>query len=339
MWGKGSGGKTVLLLLCASIWANPQSYILTFNSTTNSIETNVAFLNNLPACIDELQTAITNGTKDFQNLIYNLCEGITRGRLNRNGDQRQVKYFSNSIITNGEEPITGDYANDGALNRIMDIHLTDNIADAETLSDIYRTVSSNYGFAGKQFLAIFEKEKESISTRLDLYSDRLISLDIEPKQALIGAFILLADHLSQQLYGDGMYLCVDDVLPYLRKKTATPAAENILIDLYSEFETKPEHFDVTKDTPISVEEWGYTDENYYYLYVSAFSDFTKNYNFKKRVILAYLRDHGLTTLQEGESRFSTTHKTIDRGTPYPYKEKTAKVSVIPFANNPPFLSD
>ena len=40
IWGQASGGKSVLLYLCASVWADPRRYLLTFNSTANSIEAN-----------------------------------------------------------------------------------------------------------------------------------------------------------------------------------------------------------------------------------------------------------------------------------------------------------
>ena len=58
LWGVDSGtGKTVALMLAASVWGNPEigEYIQTFNSTEVGHEKTAAFLNNLPFLIDELQ--------------------------------------------------------------------------------------------------------------------------------------------------------------------------------------------------------------------------------------------------------------------------------------------
>ena len=339
IWGRASGGKSTLLYLCASVWADPRRYLLTFNATDNSLETNTAFLKNLPACIDELQTAVANGIKNPQGLVYKLGEGISRGRTTRNGEQRQLKYFHNSIICNGEEPLTGDDANDGALNRVMNIHITDSIADSTTLTNLCETVFANYGFAGKQFLELFQAQKDIIPIRLKGYRDCLISKGVEPRQARIGAFTLLADHMSQEIFGDELYLGIDDILPYLRKKNETPAAENYLIDLYSTFAANRKHFDVDPDTTPFIDEWGYTDDKYYYLHSHVFTDFAKDMGFKKNVILAYMRDHKLTTLAEGQSRLSTTHTRRRTGSGIPGDKEVQKVSVVPFIKNPPFLSD
>ena len=76
-WGGQGTGKTVTLMIAASVWACPRmgEYISTFNSTDVGQEMTVAFLNSLPYCMDELQIQAASGQKDFDRIIYKLTEG------------------------------------------------------------------------------------------------------------------------------------------------------------------------------------------------------------------------------------------------------------------------
>ena len=57
LWGGTESGKTVALMLAASVWASPLmgDYIRTFNSTAVAQELTAGFVNSLPLCYDELQ--------------------------------------------------------------------------------------------------------------------------------------------------------------------------------------------------------------------------------------------------------------------------------------------
>ena len=56
-WGTTESGKTVMLMLAASVWANPKlgEYIHTFNSTNVAQELAATFVNSMPLILDELQ--------------------------------------------------------------------------------------------------------------------------------------------------------------------------------------------------------------------------------------------------------------------------------------------
>ena len=70
-WGGTEVGKTVGLMIAASVWASPKigDYIGTFNSTAVGQEMQAGFLNSLPMCIDELQIQSSEGRKDFDKSI------------------------------------------------------------------------------------------------------------------------------------------------------------------------------------------------------------------------------------------------------------------------------
>lgn len=81
LWGGTESGKTVGLMLAASVWANPEigRFIHTFNSTAVGREKSAAFVNSLPLILDELQ--IVKDKREFDKDIYMLSEvqGRTRG--------------------------------------------------------------------------------------------------------------------------------------------------------------------------------------------------------------------------------------------------------------------
>ena len=126
LWGVDSGtGKTVALMLAASVWGNPAvgSYTQTFNGTQVGQERTAAFLNHLPMCLDELQ--LTKNSKGQSNFdVYQLAQGVGRARGTKTGGVDKVPTWSCCFLTTGESPITSGAAGAGAVNRVIDIECT-----------------------------------------------------------------------------------------------------------------------------------------------------------------------------------------------------------------------
>ena len=116
-WGGTENGKTVLLMLAASVWASPKlgNYVTTFNSTSVGMEMTASFLNSLPMCVDELQIQSTAGIRDFDKIIYQLTEGVGRTRGAKLGGLQKQNTWKNCIITNGEHPISNANSGGGAV--------------------------------------------------------------------------------------------------------------------------------------------------------------------------------------------------------------------------------
>lgn len=91
LWGGSETGKSLSLVLAASVWANPEIgvYIQTFNATEVGKELGAAFCNSLPLIIDELQL-VKDNRKDFDRMIYQLSEGVGRSRGRKQGDRKSV---------------------------------------------------------------------------------------------------------------------------------------------------------------------------------------------------------------------------------------------------------
>lgn len=224
LWGRTGAGKTLALMLAASVWASPEGgkYIHTFNATAVGMERIASFLHNLPMLLDELQTISKRG--DFEDTMYQLTEGVGRSRGSKDSALQVTGRWANAIITTGEEPITKQNSGGGTINRIIEVNCsgTDLFEDGHTLAN---TLTENYGYLGEEFVELIcdPSIMEIVKLRQQSYRDRVY--DIKPsvteKQALSASLILTADYIATTyIFKDGNELKVDDIEPYLSDNAA-----------------------------------------------------------------------------------------------------------------------
>lgn len=217
LWSSQSGtGKTVTMEVAASVWANPQvgAYCRPLKSTNVGLEQLAVFTCNLPLCLDELQSI--QDKRNFDDIIYSLCEGSGKTRGSKNGGLRYSPTWKNAIITTGEMPIVGSASKAGAMNRVIELE-----CDGAIIPDakkVHRTISANYGHAGREFIdALADKETEDQIEAEQQELFETLSVVGTDKQALSASILLVADHLAERvIFKDGVTLTADDVLPYLR---------------------------------------------------------------------------------------------------------------------------
>lgn len=217
LWSSQSGtGKTVTMELAASVWANPQvgAYCRPLKSTAVGLEQLAIFTCNLPLCLDELQSI--QDKRNFDDIIYSLCEGSGKTRGAKNGGLRHSPTWKNAIITTGEMPIVGSMSKAGAMNRVIEIE-----CDGPIMPDakkIHRIISANYGYAGKIFVKAITND--DVMSRIEAMQqemfERLSSIGTD-KQALSASILLVADHFAEEIiFKDGITLDESSILPYLR---------------------------------------------------------------------------------------------------------------------------
>ena len=221
IWGGTEVGKTVGLMLAASVWANPEvgRYIHTFNSTSVGREKSAAFVNSLPLILDELQ--IIKDKKDFDQSIYMLSEGAGRTRGNKSGGVDKTPTWSNCIITSGEMPITNASSGGGAVNRILEVECTERLFDDPRY--VANLLKSNYGFAGKAFVELLQAP-EMIEAAQIIYEQiyaQTKTEDTMEKQAGAAALVLTADKLvTDWIFKDEKALTVKEISEFLKSKEA-----------------------------------------------------------------------------------------------------------------------
>ncbi|WP_373108981.1 DUF927 domain-containing protein [Lachnoclostridium sp. Marseille-P6806] len=220
-WGGSGTGKTVAQLLAVSVWGDPNDgagYLQTFNGTLVGLEQLAGFVNNLPLILDEFQ--LVKDKKSFEQTVYMLCEGIGKTRGAKTGGLQKTPTWKNCTITSGESPITHASSGAGAINRIIEIECRE--ALFEDAIEVLEVIRSNYGHAGKLFMAFMstEQAKEKAAA---LYKQfyRSIGASSTEKQTMAAAILLTADALATEwIFCDGRALTAEDIEPYLHTKEA-----------------------------------------------------------------------------------------------------------------------
>jgi hypothetical protein len=220
MWGGAGSGKTVGLMLAASVWANPEMgrYIHTFNSTSVGQEMSAAFVNSLPLIMDELQ--VVKNKADFDETIYKLAEGVGRTRSNKGLGLTRSYTWANCILTTGEMPITTGASGGGAIDRVINIECKEELfANPRLIAQFTR---KHYGHAGKRFITALLKDGFGRVTEIhNKFTREIEKTDATPRQSLAAALILTADTLANEyLYNDMQSLTVSDMVEFLASKAA-----------------------------------------------------------------------------------------------------------------------
>lgn len=312
LWGVESGtGKTVALMLAASVWGDPDvgQYIQTFNSTQVSCERTAAFLNNIPLCIDELQLSKdSHGHSKFD--VYQLAQGVGRGRGNRAGGIDTVPTWSLCILTTGESPIVQASAGAGAVNRVIDIECK---AAESVIKDGFTTsaiIKQNYGFAGKEFIeAMTEDVLEDARTRYRELFKQLSCGDSTEKQAMAAAMILLADELADKyIFKTGKVLTIGDITGFLKDKSEVSAGQRAYNFLCDWVAINASRF---KTTDNNGEFWGKVDDlnNKVYIVSTVFKRALTDNGFDERAVTSWLRSNCL--IEPDKNGKSTKYTSVD----------------------------
>lgn len=294
LWGGTETGKTVGLLLAASVWADPEigKYIQTFNATEVGKELGAAFCNSMPLIIDELQL-IKDNRKDFDRMIYHLSEGVGRSRGRKQGGLQKTPTWRNCILTTGEFPIISPNSGAGAVNRTIEIdchaeHLFDDPKQVAT------TLYGNYGFAGREFVEHLMEEgaQERVQSIQEAMQDAIKTGDTMDKQTASAALILAADRLSEEwIFQDGILLQPDDIRPYLVSKDTVNQNGRALQFLYDFININQARFSPDADTHQG-EVWGDLDEEYAYIIRSKFDQILQDEGYNASAFLGWAKNTG-----------------------------------------------
>lgn len=200
LWGGTGTGKTVALKVAASVWGNPEKYMLTLNGTTNALMGTAALLHDLPLLADELQTIKidTNFQNNYDKLIMQLTEGKDRARLTQQSTLKEQKTWNNCFIFTGEEPITQSNSGGGTKNRVIELQCKEQIVSNGNA--VVNFIDSHYGNAGRAFIEhIASKPAETLQQDFQDLQRALLNLSgSSAKQCAALALIALADAYADE---------------------------------------------------------------------------------------------------------------------------------------------
>lgn len=259
IWGTTGGGKTVCVLLAASIWAEPVigQFITDFKDSAVSYEVRANCLNNLPFFIDDTAQVRRLLKDDFSAMIYKLASGKGRGRSNVRLGVDTEYTWNFTVVCSGETPLSNEKLQGGAVNRVLDFEVDEGsiFEDGQKAAIL---LSENYGFAGREFV-------EAVN---DIGFDRLLQLqqqifeeikspEIEDKQTRSLSAVLLADKIATDyIFKDGRYLTFNDLKRVLVDKKALSENERCLDYLYDSVNISINRFNPDYYNEYKGEMWG-----------------------------------------------------------------------------------
>ena len=301
LWGGTEAGKTVGLMLAASVWASPKigDYISTFNSTGVAQELWAGFVNSLPLCLDELQ--IQADRRDFDKTIYMLSEGVGRSRGAKTGGLQKLTTWKNCILTTGEMPISNGSSGGGAVNRIVEIDCKDEKLFRDPRG-VVKALCANYGFAGRTFVELLQApDKLEYAVQLQSrFHEQLQKGESTEKQAIAASLILAADQLIEEwIFRDGQTLSVGDIEQYLSTKAEVSQNERALEWLYDFIAQNNARFTPNQYGDYAGEIWGCVDTDYIYFIKSAFDKAMRDNGFNAASFLSWAKRKGIILCSEG----------------------------------------
>lgn len=294
LWGGSETGKSLSLVLAASVWANPSigTYIQTFNATEVGKELGAAFCNSMPLIIDELQL-VKDSRRDFDKMIYQLSEGVGMARGRKQGGLQKTPTWRNCVITTGEFPIISANSGEGAVNRTIEV----DCHDTKLFDDPKKTATmlySNYGFAGREFVEQLMEEGtiERVQHLQDTMQNKLKTGDTMDKQTASAALILAADALAEEwIFKDGILLHPEDISKYLVSKETVNQNGRALQYLYDFININQARFSPESEAHQG-EVWGDLDNDYAYIIRSKFDQILADEGYNASAFLGWAKNRG-----------------------------------------------
>lgn len=286
LWGETEGGKSVSLMLAASVWANPDEsqYIGDYKSTDVALEVRADMLNNLPVLLDDTSNATQKIVQDFENIIYRLCSGKGKSRSNKELGFSRENHWKTCFITNGERPLSGYVTQGGAINRILEIECGSNIYENPSLTA--DTLKANYGFAGKRFIEeIKDIGIDNLKSAYKKVCDELMSDKKMAKQTMSLACVLLADKIAtERIFKDECYISIEDAKKCLVDRIELSENERCYEYLLGKIAGNSFRFDPEIK---NIEKWGSIEENYAIIYNPVFVNLCSEEGFSKKSFLSW----------------------------------------------------
>lgn len=311
LWGDAGKGKTVAIMLAASVWANPwgNDYVTDPKSTMTALELRLDFLNNLPMLIDDMAQLKDKYSGDFSELVYMLCSGKGKDRANVTLGLNKPTTWRNVILTNGEHSMVTETMQGGAINRIVDVRMDEGYI-FENGNYVVETIKANYGFAGRLFIETIdqigmERVKEIQKDFLRRISVRAEELGVEKeeKQTLPMSILLTADKIATEyIYEDGIYLDFNACVDLLKNKGEVSENERAYEFILSEAAINMNKFKPDIMTgEYRGEVWGAIEGGYLIIINNAFNKICERGNFSSKSFLAWASKQDLIDCQSGKN--------------------------------------
>ena len=285
LWGETEGGKSVSMMVAASVWADPDEnrYIGDFKTTDVALEAKADLLNHLPMMLDDTSKKNRKIEENFEGIVYDLSSGKGKTRSNKELGINRENRWKNCTLTNGERPLNSYVTQGGAINRILEIECGERVF--ENPQETADLVKRNYGFAGKQFVEIVKELGDDVirgiqnEFRASLFDDEKMQ-----KQSMSLSIILTADKIATEyLFKDGQYISIDEAKKVLIDRNELSDNERCYQYILDKIAMNGQRFDMTSNC----EKWGILENGYAFMYNQAFGELCASGGFSKKSFLSW----------------------------------------------------
>jgi len=295
LWGETEGGKTVSLMVAASVWANPDEsrFIGDFKTTDVALEAKADMLNHLPMLLDDTSKTSARIRDNFEGVVYDLCSGKGKSRSNKDLGINRENRWKNVILTNGERPLSSYVSQGGAINRILEVECGSNVyKDPQRTAEIMK---KNYGFAGRRFVEILkELDPETIKAIQQEFQSKLQNDDKMQKQSISLSIVLTADKIAtDRIFRDGQYISLEEAKRVLIDRNELSDNERCYHYILDKVAMNQQRFDLSTNC----EKWGVIEEGYAKIYSQAFKELCAAGSFSDKSFLSWADKKGLIQTQ------------------------------------------
>lgn len=299
LWGETEGGKTVTLMVAASVWADPDEsrYIGDFKATDVALEVRADLLNHLPMILDDTSKVSARIREDFEGFVYTLCSGKGKSRSDKELGARRESHWKNAILTNGERPLNSYVTQGGAMNRILEVECGEKVfGDPQHTAEL---VKRNYGGAGKRFVqAIKDLGIDRIREIQKEIQNKLYNDEKMQKQSQSLSIVLTADKIATEwIFKDKGYISIEEAKKVLMDRNELSENERCYQYILNEIAINSAKFDPLITT---VENWGMIDKGYAVIYNNIFDAICKKGGFSKNAFLSWADKKELLQTQGGK---------------------------------------
>lgn len=224
LWGGTGSGKTVGIMVAASVWGNPQfgAMVRTMNMTDNALVGIASTLRNIPFFGDELQT-IKDRFNGYDRLLYRITEKTGRARMTADRRVEKPETWNTGFIFTGEEPVTGENSGGGVKNRVIEIECDGPVV--EHGNQVVREINEHYGTLGPEYIK--KALQVDVRAAYDGTFQELMKLGTTDKQAMTMALLMVADDIFRIYFlkSEIPGLMPADVAPFLLSKKQVDVSE------------------------------------------------------------------------------------------------------------------
>lgn len=179
--GDSGSGKTLVGRWIQSFYGAPDGLMLQQDDTKNFLISRLGLSGSLPVTIDEVSNI---SKEELSELAYRVTQGRDKGRLSRNGSERSnINTWNTVAVVSSNHSLLDKLAinkgdSSAELNRVIEIPVnTCYTFCRNTATDVYRTITKNYGHGGEKFIQYLvdnqDKHQEKIDVVIRMLEDRL----------------------------------------------------------------------------------------------------------------------------------------------------------------------